>query len=208
MRIISGPKDIENKSFDIIGKYLNGSKIPLPERNVVRRVIHASADFHYAKDLILSKTAVKEGVKAIKKGKNIIVDASMVEAGINKKILSRFGGQVICCINDKDILDKSSKLNITRAALAMRKCSRMMNGAIIAIGNAPTALFELCLLIESKKAHPALLIGIPVGFVGAKEAKRELRKLNVAYITNRSRKGGSSVAAAIVNALLKIAQEK
>ena len=132
----------------------------------------------------------------------------MVKAGINKKLLSTFGGKVICLINRKDVVRQASRLNITRSTLAMRKASKLMEGGIVAIGNAPTALFEVCDLVSIGKAKPDLIIGLPVGFVGAKEAKKKLRALKIPYITNRSRHGGSSAAAACVNALLKIAKRE
>jgi precorrin-8X/cobalt-precorrin-8 methylmutase len=130
----------------------------------------------------------------------------MVKVGINANITSRFGVKVICLIDDKDIIRKFAQLNITRAVLAMRKSAKLMDGGIVAIGNSPTALFELCDLVEKGKVRPALIVGVPVGFVGAKEAKKRLLTLKTPYITNRSRYGGSSVAIACVNALLKIAK--
>jgi precorrin-8X/cobalt-precorrin-8 methylmutase len=205
VKIITNPKDIEAKSFQIVSKYLSNLKLPRLEKEVVKRVLHATSDLSYAKDLIFHPKAIENAVAAIRGGKSIVVDASMVKAGINKKIVASFGGQVICLINNKDISIKASRLNITRSILAMRKSAKFMNGGIVAIGNAPTALFEVCDLVKQGKARPCLIIGIPVGFVGAKEAKKELRSLNVPYITNQTRFGGSSVAAACVNALLKIA---
>lgn len=206
MKIITNPRDIEAKSFKIAAKYLSNLKLPRLEKEVVTRVLHATSDLSYAKDIIFHPRAVRAALQAIRTGKSIIVDASMVKAGINKKALKDFGGEVICLINNKDISIKASRLNITRSILAMRKSAKFMNGGIVAIGNAPTALFEVCDLVKQSKARPCIIIGIPVGFVGAKEAKKELRGLNVPYITNQSRHGGSSVAAAIINALLKIAR--
>ena len=147
-------------------------------------------------------------MRTIKQGKNIVVDSSMVKAGINKNITARFKNKIICRIHDKDVIRKAGELNLTRAIVAMRKSQREMEGGIIAIGNAPTALFELCDLIKEAKSKPALVVGIPVGFVGAAESKRALRSLKIPYITNKSRKGGSTVAAAIVNALLILAKGK
>ena len=206
MKIITNHRDIEAKSFKIVAKYLSNLKLPVLEKEVLKRVLHATSDLKYVKDLLFHAKAVREGLAAIKKGRNIVVDASMVKAGINKKALADFGGKVICLINNKDVSIKASRLNITRSILAMRKSRELMNGVIVAIGNAPTALFEVCDLISKGKAKPSLIIGLPVGFVGAKEAKKKLRSLETPYITNRSRYGGSSVAAACVNALLKIAK--
>lgn len=205
MALMTNPKEIEDRSFKIVDRFLKDIKLPELEKDVVKRVLHATSDLRYAKELLFHPEAIKKGVLAIKSGKNVIVDANMVKAGINNTILSSFGGKVICFISNKDIIKKSSQLNITRAILAMRKAAKLMDGGIVAIGNAPTALFELCDLVEEGKTKPALIIGLPVGFVGAKEAKKKLVALGVPYITNQSRKGGSSVAVAIVNALLKIA---
>ena len=203
--IITNPKDIETKSFQIVDKHLRNIKLPRFQKEVVKRVLHATSDLNYAKDLIFHSKAIKNGMAAIKKGRDVVVDASMVKAGINKKTLSGFGGRVICFVNNERVARQASRLNITRSMLSMRKASKLMNGGIVAIGNAPTALFEVCDLVSKGKARPALIIGLPVGFVGAKEAKKKLRTLKIPYITNRSRYGGSSVAAACVNALLKIA---
>lgn len=206
MEILTNPGDIESRSFQIVDKYVRSVKLPGFQKEVVKRVLHATSDLNYAKDLLFSKGAIPVGLKAIRQGKNIIVDAEMVKAGINKKILNCFGGRVVCLINNKDVIRKSAELKITRAMLAMRKSCRLMEESIVAIGNAPTALFELCNLVEKGRAKPALIIGLPVGFVGAREAKKRLSNLNVPFITNRSRYGGSSVAAACINALLKIAE--
>ncbi|MEK6727330.1 MAG: precorrin-8X methylmutase [Candidatus Omnitrophota bacterium] len=207
MSVISDPKLIEGKSFEIISGLLPDLKLPYAEKEVLKRVIHATTELNYVKDLIFHPQAVKAGLKAIKEGKDIICDVSMVEAGINRKALSGFGGKVICLINDKDVIKKSAELKIARAILSMRKAAVLMKGAIVAIGNAPTALFELCDLVRKNKASPALIIGVPVGFVGAVESKRALTLLKTPHITNKSTKGGSSVAAAVTNALLKLAKE-
>lgn len=206
MEILTNPKDIESRSFQIVDKYVRGAKLPRFQKEVVKRVLHATSDLNYAKDLLFSKGAILGGLKAIRQGRDIIVDAEMVKAGINKRILNCFGGRVVCMINNKDVIRKSAELKITRAILAMRKSAKLIDKAIVAIGNAPTALFEVCDLVEDKSVKPALIIGVPVGFVGAKEAKKKLRSLNIPYITNQSRKGGSSIAIAIINALLKIAK--
>ena len=203
--IITNPKDIETKSFQIVDKHLRNIKLPRFQKEVVKRVLHATSDLNYAKDLIFHSKAIKNGLAAIKKGRDVVVDASMVKAGINKKTLSGFGGRVICFVNNERVARQASRLNITRSMLSMRKASKLMNGGIVAIGNAPTALFEVCDLVSKGKARPALIIGLPVGFVGAKEAKKKLRTFKIPYITNRTRRGGSSVAAACVNALLKMA---
>lgn len=208
MNIIIDPKEIEKRSFEIIGFLLDKYSFPDFKKSVVTRIVHATADLSYAEDLSFSKGALETGVKALRSGANIITDVTMLKAGINRKILGSFGGEVICLLNDKDIIRKSRELNVTRAVLALRKASKFINGSIIAIGNAPTALFELCDLVRERRVSPALIVGVPVGFVGAVESKEELRSLKVPYITNKSRKGGSSVAASCINALLKIAERK
>lgn len=208
MRIITDPKKIEKESFRIIDGYLPKPAFTRPQRDVIKRIVHASADFNYIKEVKFHPCAIEAGLAAIRKGKNIIIDANMGAAGINKNLVSKFGARVLCFIDDKDIIRQSAKLKITRSILAMRKAAKSMDGAIVAIGNAPTALFELCDLVKKGKVKPALIVGVPVGFVGAVESKKELRSLKVPYITNKSRKGGSSIAAACVNALLKITERK
>lgn len=208
MAIIHDPRKIEARSFKIIDGFLKRFSFPKPKNDIVRRVIHTTVDKRYARDLIFSKNAIERGVKAIRNGAPIIVDSSMVEAGINKKITARFGNRIICQIHNKAVADKASEMKITRAIVAMRRSAKEMTGAIVAIGNAPTALFELSDMIKNERIKPELVVGIPVGFVGAAESKKLLRKLNVQYITNKSRKGGSTVAAAIINALLILAKEK
>lgn len=210
MKPINEGRRIEGKSFQIIGGLLRKKGIHLsgPKKAVITRVIHTSVDLGYAGDLVFSPGAIEAGLKAIKQGKNIVVDSSMVKAGINKNITASFKNKIICRIHDKDVIRKSGELNLTRAILTMRKSQRETEGGIIAIGNAPTALFELCDLIKEAKSQPALVVGMPVGFVGAAESKRMLCSLKIPYITNKSRKGGSTVAAAIINALLILARDR
>lgn len=207
MAILTDPKEIETKSFQIVDKYLAGIKLPRHQKEVMKRVLHATSHLNYIEDIIFHSKAIRNALAAIRRGENVIVDASMVKAGINKKLLSTFGSKVICLINNKTIAREALRLNITRSTLAIRRAHKLMNRGIVAIGNAPTALFEVCDLVSKGKARPALIIGLPVGFVGAKEAKKKLLNLRIPYITNRSRYGGSSAAAACVNALLKIADD-
>jgi precorrin-8X/cobalt-precorrin-8 methylmutase len=206
MEAISNPQKIETRSFEIIDGLLKGIRFPGCQKDVVKRVIHTTTDLRYAKDLLFSDGAVRKGLKALREGASIIVDSSMVMAGLNKKITLEFNNKIICLINDRDVVRESSQSNLTRAIVAMRKVSREMGGAIIAIGNAPTALFEICDLVNKQGIMPALVVGVPVGFVGAKESKKKLRSLGAPYITNKSRRGGSTVAAAIVNSLLILAK--
>jgi len=209
MNPINKGKEIEAKSFEIITGLLKKKGIVLsgPKKAVINRVIHTSVDLGYVKDLVFSPGAISAGVRTIRQGRNIVTDSTMVKSGINKSITARFKNKIICRMHDKDVARKAGKLNLTRAVLAMRKSQREAEGGIVAIGNAPTALFELCDLIKNAKSRPALVVGIPVGFVGAAESKRALRALKIPYITNKSKKGGSTVAAAIVNALLILANK-
>lgn len=209
MAIIDSPQRIEARSFEIIDGLLKNTRFSgKPQKDIVKRVIHTTVDTRYAKDLVFSETAISAGINALKGGKNIVVDSSMVKAGINRVITAAFKNKVICQIQDKSVARQAARLQLTRAIVAMRKAVKRMDGGIVAIGNAPTALFELCDLIKSKKARPALIVGIPVGFVGAAESKKALRTLSVPYITNKTKRGGSTVAAAIVNALLILARDR
>ena len=208
MKMILDPQKIEEESFRIIDGLLSRSKLSKRQKEVVQRVIHATAEPGYAKDILFHPKAIEAALAAIKHGKNIIVDSNMIKAGINKNWLSNFNNKIICLISDKDVIKASKKMHVTRAILAMRKSANVMDGSVVAIGNAPTALFEVCNMIEQKKARPGLVIGVPVGFVGAVESKKRLAGLQTPYITNKTRYGGSSAAIAIVNALLKIAKRK
>lgn len=202
---ISEPQKIEARSFELIDKYIKDLKLTPAQKQVVRRLIHATAEPRYAREILFHPQAVAKALAAIKRGANVIVDAAMVEAGINKRLLSGFGGKVICRINDSAVIRKAEHLKLTRAILAMRESAALMNEAIVAIGNAPTALLEVCRMIEESRIKPSLVVGLPVGFVGARESKEKLRGLKIPYITNQSRKGGSAAAASCVNALLILA---
>lgn len=208
MKRILDPKKIEAESFRIIEGLIPASEFPRREREVVKRVIHATTDLEYAKEIIFHPGAVESGLAAIRQGRDIVCDVGMVKTGINAGMLSVFGGKVICYINDADVIRTAARLKIARAIAAMRKSAKRLTGAIVCIGNAPTALFEVCDLVKQGAAQPALIIGIPVGFVGAADSKKELLSAGVPYITNSGTKGGSSVAAAMANALLKLAEEK
>ena len=177
---------------------------------IIQRVIHATADFEFKKTLIFHPDAVATGLRAIKEGKNILTDVEMVKTGINKRSLEQWGGKVICAIADEEVVRESAQTGRTRAEIAMEKRIGE-NVGIIAIGNAPTALLKVIDMLNSS-AHPFphspfLVIGVPVGFVKAIESKAILAGQEFPFITNLSRKGGTPVAVAIVNALLKIASE-
>jgi precorrin-8X/cobalt-precorrin-8 methylmutase len=194
-------KEIEEESYKIIDSLLKELKLPLGELAVVKRVVHATTDLDYSKELIFHPQAISNGLKAIYEKKNIITDVNMVRVGI-----SNYEGEIICLIKEESVLIRALKLNITKASSAMREAKDLMEGGIVVIGNAPTALFEVCRMVENKEVKPALIVGVPVGFVGALESKEKLKSLSIPYITNQGRKGGSSVAVAIVNALLKLSR--
>ena len=197
------PEEIEAESFRIIdeeaGEHGRGSR----EWQVVRRAIHTSADFEYARGMVLSDNAVQCGIDAIRSGAGIVTDTNMALSGISRERLARFGCQFDCHVADPDVAELAKKNGVTRSVLAMRKAAANPANRIFVIGNAPTALFELLRLIREGSAQPALIIGLPVGFVGAEESKNALAATDgsIPFITNMGRKGGSNVAAAVVNAL-------
>ena len=203
-------QSIEDRSMEIIEREIGTHPYNEYEWPIVRRVIHATADFDFARQnkIIFHKDAIQSGINALKNGRNIIVDVNGVIGGFNKDNLKQYGNKAICNISDHNIVSEAKKLNKTRAQTSMRMVSSQIDGGIVAIGNAPTALIEVIQMVMEQLTRPALVIGIPVGFVCAIEAKEELRTLDTPYITNIGRKGGSPCASAIVNALFKILKEK
>ncbi len=199
---------IEAESFRIIGEQIDESMFTSQELPVVKRVIHATADFEFAQTLLFSKDAIDTAIRSIRKGKELFTDVRMVEAGINKTLLQGFGGSIKCFSRDTDVAKIAEEENITRATASVRKAAPSIDGCIVVIGNAPTALFELLRLINAGKAKPAVIVGVPVGFVGASESKNQLIDKKNCYITCKGRKGGSAVAVAIINALLLIAHDE
>lgn len=199
--ILHNPMEIEKKSFEIITSEL-AVKLPVENELVVKRVIHATADFDFAENLCFSEHAVTKALEALRNGCDIVTDTQMAKSGINKKILAELGGTVHCFMSDADVGEEAMRRGTTRAAVSMEKAAKLEKSCIFAIGNAPTALLALYDLITSGKLSPALVIGVPVGFVNIIESKETIMKANVPYIVARGRKGGSSVAAAICNALL------
>jgi precorrin-8X/cobalt-precorrin-8 methylmutase len=199
---------IESESFRIIASEMDESAFPVEQLPIIKRVIHATADFEFGELLRFSSGAVEAGLSAITNGANIITDVTMVKTGVSIARLKLFNnGQtnLHCFIADKSVALESKRCGITRSAAAMRKAAPLMDGAIIAIGNAPTALNELLSLIKSGAATPKLVIGVPVGFVDAEKSKNELMASGVEFISIAGRKGGSTVAVAIINALLIMA---
>jgi len=176
---------------------------------IVRRIIHATADFDFAGEnkIVFHKDAITSGINALKNGCSIIADVNGVIGGLNKQNPKDFGNNLICNISDPDLAERAKQENKTRAQMSMRIAASEMNGGILVIGNAPTALLEVIKMIREGVTKPALVIGIPVGFVSAAESKEELQTVDVPFITNTGRKGGSSCAASIVNALFKLLRE-
>ena len=196
------PMEIEQRSFEIITELL-GNRVLDPENElVIKRVIHTTADFDYADNLTFSDHAVQQGIAALKGGCDIVTDTQMAKAGINKTILASLGGEVHCFMSDADVAAEAKERGVTRAIASMEKAAQLPGKCIFAIGNAPTALIALHGLIEEGKLDPALIIGVPVGFVNVVESKELFLDSPVPHIIARGRKGGSNVAAAICNALL------
>ncbi|MBR4437334.1 MAG: precorrin-8X methylmutase [Spirochaetales bacterium] len=199
--IITDPMEIEKRSMEIIE---SGLPKGIPEENkaVVKRVIHCTADFDYAENLAFSKDAVQKAVSALKEGCDIITDTQMALAGINKTAASKLGCSIHCFMSDPDVAEKAKELGCTRAAISMEKAKELDRPLIFVIGNAPTALLKLKEFIDAGEIAPLLVIGVPVGFVNVVESKNAIMETNVPYIISKGRKGGSNVAAAIVNALM------
>jgi len=200
------PQEIEDKSFQIITEELGDHPFTAEQYPVVQRVIHASADFELGRSLIFHPDAIRAGIQAIRSGKTVVADVQMVQVGVSKPRLEKFGGNVRVYISDPDVIEEAKRLNTTRAIISMRKAVKEAEGGIFAIGNAPTALLELIRLVKEGEAKPGLIIGMPVGFVSAAESKEELAKLDVPFITNIGRKGGSTVTVAALNALAIMAE--
>jgi precorrin-8X/cobalt-precorrin-8 methylmutase len=202
------PDEIENLSFKIIDQEAREHNFSSQEWAIVRRMIHTSADFDYIKTVRFHPDAIASGINALKNGKKVITDTKMAAAGISGKRLSSFGAEVTCLIDDPHVLTASLQSKKTRAHEAVEAAVNIMDGGIYVIGNAPTALLHIISLIERKKVNPALIVGFPVGFVNAFESKTALAALDFPYITNVDRKGGSNIAASVVNALAIIAADK
>ena len=196
------PMDIEKRSFEIITGLLEGRVLDPQNELVVKRVIHTTADFDYADNLCFSEHAVTGGIEALRGGCDIVTDTQMARAGINKTVLARLGGQVHCFMSDQDVAEEARDRGVTRAAVSMERAAGLGKPCVFAIGNAPTALLALHELIAAGKVEPALIIGVPVGFVNVVESKERIMTAGVPYIVARGRKGGSNVAAAICNAML------
>ena len=202
------PKEIEKRSFEIITEELGDLKLDEDAAPIVKRCIHTSADFDYAKNLRFSEGVVQKALEAIRNGVSIVTDTQMAKSGINKKALGAFGGEVHCFMSDEDVALAAKENGSTRATASMDKAAALNQPLIFAIGNAPTALVRLYELIEEGKVNPVLIIGVPVGFVNVVQSKELIMKAKVPYIVAAGRKGGSNIAACICNALLYMNADK
>lgn len=201
------PSEIEKRSFEIITEELGEKKLIPGTEPIVKRCIHTSADFDYADNLVFSEHAVEKAIQAIREGCWIVTDTEMGRAGINKKKLARYGGEVRCFMADPDVRDMAEKKGTTRASASMDKAAALKRDVIFAVGNAPTALLRLYELIREEGLTPRLIIGVPVGFVNVVQAKERILELkDTPYIVARGRKGGSNIAACICNALLYMSE--
>ena len=203
--MITKPMEIERRSMEIISPYLADLKLTADEVKIYSRIIHAAGDVEYAPIIKIHPRAIQSAKAAILGGCNIFTDVEMVRTGINKRVLKKFGGEVFCKVADDEIKAISAREGITRSMAAIRNFGTELNGAIVAIGNAPTALYEVLRLVAEENISPAVIIGVPVGFVGAADSKAELiAQDKIPYISVTGTKGGSSIAVAAVNAILYI----
>ena len=196
------PAEIEALSFKIIDKEAGDHGFPADQWAIVRRMIHTSADFDYLTSVRFHPAAVQAGLQAIAEGRNIVTDTNMARAGIRKSAILRFGGSLACLIDDPTVAHAARDSGCTRAMAAVDAAIPLMRNGIYVIGNAPTALLRLMELIRTGQAAPVLVVGLPVGFVNAAESKAMLVEMDVPFISNLGRKGGSNVAASVINALI------
>lgn len=203
MNIIVDPKEIEKKSMSIIEQSLPRLKdMNVREREIVKRVIHTTGDLGCIDLVKISTGAVEAGLEAIRKGKGVLTDVNMLKTGLIADRMNSFGVSAHCLISDPEVIAGARNTGQTRAMVAVRKGAVLAEGGIIAVGNAPTALFEILKMIREGEACPALVVGTPVGFVGAAESKEALMESGICHITMPGTRGGSTVAAAIINSLL------
>lgn len=196
------PEEIERRSFEIITRELGGRTFDPLQEPVIKRVIHTTADFDYADNLVFSPGVVGHAHRLLQNGACIVTDTKMAMSGINRAALLKLGAEVYNFISDEDVAAEARRRGETRSAVAMEKAARMNRPAIFAIGNAPTALIRLSELMENDGFLPGMIIAVPVGFVNVVQAKELILSADVPSIVARGRKGGSNVAAAIVNALM------
>ncbi len=199
------PEDIEAKSFEIIGTLISETQYSENELQIVKRIVHTTGDPEILEHLRFHPKAISSGVGAIKAGANIYSDVKMAAVGINRQLAGGFGCRIACLIDGVEVVEEAPGWSITRAAAGVRRFSKEFGGSVVAIGNAPTALFALLDLIDGGHPAPALIVGVPVGFVGAAESKAELSRRDLPHITILGTRGGSAIATAVVNALLRLA---
>lgn len=202
---IIAPGDIEARSMEIIQSEMGPHSFTQEQLPIVKRCVHTSADFDYVKNLAFTPDAVACGVAAIKGGCTIVTDTQMARSGINKRVLEKFGGQAVCFMSDPDVAQEAKCRGVTRAVVSMERAAKLSGTVILAIGNAPTALARACELTAEGAFSPALIIGVPVGFVNVVESKNILEATPGEHIVARGRKGGSNIAATICNAMLYMA---
>ncbi|EJO71858.1 cobalt-precorrin-8 methylmutase [Leptospira kirschneri] len=209
-------RNIENKSFSIIDEEAGIHSFSQEEWEVVRRIIHATADFDYKNITKIHPQAIDSGIQALKKGCPIVCDVQMILAGLNPERLKVYGCKTYCFISDEDVIENAKRKNSTRAIESIQKANsfNLLNESLVVIGNAPTALLEIERLIRQEGIKPALIVGVPVGFVSAKESKETILKLecsnthSIPYILTMGRKGGSTIAVAILHALLLLSSKR
>jgi len=199
-------QSIEDASMQVIEREIGSHPYNEMEWSIVRRVIHSTADFDFARKnaIIFHKDAIESGLNALKAGCSIVVDVNGVAGLLNKQNSKNFGNNIVCKISDPEVMQQAQKENKTKSQMSMRIASSDIDGGIIVIGNAPTALLEVIQMVKEGITRPALIVGMPVGFISATESKEKLRKVDIPFITNKGRKGGSPSSAAIVNALFKM----
>ncbi len=199
------PQEIYSRSFSIIKEEFGDYTCDDDQMLIRTRIAHTTADVEFSKTFVFHPQAIEAGVKAIRESRNIYTDVSMVSSGIRARLPDVYSGSLSCMLYSDEASALAVEDGTTKSAAAIRLARSEYDGGIVAIGNAPTALFELIDLIKAGEVRPALIVGVPVGFVGAAESKIELLDLDVPFITNPDRRGGSPIAAAIVNGLIALA---
>lgn len=205
---IKDPRAIETKSFEIITEELGHLSLPESSQAIVKRVVHTTADFEYARIVHLTANAVKQAKAAIRSGCRIYADTQMIIAGVNKRLLAKYNCSVFSYIAAPDVAEEAKKRGVTRSIVGIEKAASEPDVKLFVIGNAPTALFRIGELVSQKQTNPAMVIGVPVGFVGAAESKEYILQCPVESVVTKGRKGGSPVAVAILNAILLTLQKE
>ncbi len=202
------PMDIERESFAIITRELGDRVLDPEQAPIIKRVIHTTADFEYADTLYFSPDVVRLAKEAIRSGAHIVTDTQMAFSGINKRAAAKFGCEVSCFMSDPDVAAEAKAQGVTRARISMDKAAALQEPLILVVGNAPTALIRIRELMDEGKLNPRLIVGVPVGFVNVVASKELIIEADAPCIVARGRKGGSNVAACIINALLYQLDEK